>query len=194
MFMQLNKLVAFHKTMGDPTRIRILSLLAGGPKHGQALAGMLGLTPPTISHHLAKLKDCNLVYDRRDKNTIYFHLNEKVISHYSNALPNLLSGREENDMAETQILEHRKVIENFLTKDGKLKTIPAQRKKKLILLYHLANGLETGRKYEEKEINQYIQRFHDDYATIRREFIVTGIMYRENGIYELNPKEMWAQI
>ncbi|MFT9488347.1 MAG: ArsR family transcriptional regulator, partial [Tepidibacillus sp.] len=28
---------------------------------------------------------------------------------------------------------------------------------------------------------------------IRREFIVNSFMYRENGIYEMNPKEMWAK-
>lgn len=65
--MQLNRLVAFHKTMGDPTRIRIVYLLSKGPLHGQAIAGKLGLTPPTITHHLHKLRDINLVYTRREK-------------------------------------------------------------------------------------------------------------------------------
>lgn len=49
-------------------------------------------------------------------------------------------------------------------------------------------------KYEEKEINEYIKNFHDDFATIRREFITNQYMYRENGIYEVNPPEMWAKI
>lgn len=65
--MQIEKLIAFHKTMGDVTRIRIISILANGPKRGQALAGMLNLTAPTISHHLTKLKEVNLVRDRREK-------------------------------------------------------------------------------------------------------------------------------
>ncbi|MFC8564057.1 DUF2087 domain-containing protein, partial [Peribacillus frigoritolerans] len=46
----------------------------------------------------------------------------------------------------------------------------------------------------EKELNEFIQSFHDDYATIRRELIIGSIMYRENSIYELNPREMWADI
>ncbi|WP_409301123.1 metalloregulator ArsR/SmtB family transcription factor [Peribacillus sp. SCS-155] len=192
--MQLDKLVSFHKTMGDPTRIRILSLLASGPKHGQALAGILSLTPPTISHHLAKLKESNLVYDRRDKNTIYYHLNLKVVEHFSQALPNMLIGQEEDKMTDALELEYQKILQNFLTKDGRLKTIPAQRRKKMIVLYHLANRLDAGRKYPEKELNEYIKKFHEDYATIRREFIIMGIMYRDKGIYELNPKEMWEKI
>jgi len=48
------------------------------------------------------------------------------------------------------------------------------------------------RKYTEKEINEYIKYFNDDYCTIRREFIINQFMRRDNGIYELNPCEMWT--
>jgi hypothetical protein len=190
--MQLNRLVEFHKTMGDPTRLRILSLLSNGPLHGQAIAGKLGLTAPTITHHLKKLRDINVVFERRDKNTIYFNLNHSVVKQHSEALKQLMEGKEISMVDQTD--EKQKIIANFFTKDGKLKTIPAQRKKKLMVFEHLIKGIEKGKKYEEKEINEYILQFHDDYATIRREFIINHYMYRENGIYELNPVEMWAKI
>lgn len=191
--MQLNRLVAFYKTMGDPTRIRIVFLLAKGPLHGQAIAGKLGLTPPTITHHLNKLREINLVYQRRDKNTVYFYLNESVLKHQSGVLAKL-ADKEEVKKMEEQNIESQKVIENFFTKDGKLKNIPAQRKKRLLVFEHLIKGLKMGKKYEEKELNEYIKQYHEDYATIRREFIINHYMYRENGIYELNPPEMWAKI
>ncbi|MDF2039459.1 metalloregulator ArsR/SmtB family transcription factor [Bacillus sp. CMF12] len=191
--MQLNRLVAFYKTMGDPTRIRIVFLLAKGPLHGQAIAGKLGLTPPTITHHLNKLREINLVYQRRDKNTVYFYLNESVLKHQSGVLAKL-ADKEEVKKMEEQNIESQKVIENFFTRDGKLKNIPAQRKKKLMVFEHLIKGLKMGKKYEEKELNEYIKQYHEDYATIRREFIINHYMYRENGIYELNPPEMWAKI
>ncbi|MBX9972157.1 metalloregulator ArsR/SmtB family transcription factor [Cytobacillus firmus] len=191
--MQLNRLVAFYKTMGDPTRIRIVFLLAKGPLHGQAIAGKLGLTPPTITHHLNKLREINLVYQRRDKNTVYFYLNESVLKHQSGVLAKL-ADKEEVKKMEEQNLESQRVIENFFTRDGKLKNIPAQRKKKLMVFEHLIKGLKMGKKYEEKELNEYIKHYHEDYATIRREFIINHYMYRENGIYELNPPEMWAKI
>lgn len=88
----------------------------------------------------------------------------------------------------------KKVLDAFIQTDGKLKSIPAQRKKKLIIFEHMVKGLKKGVKYEEKEINEYIKNFHDDFATIRREFITNQYMYRENGIYEVNPPEMWAKI
>ncbi|MBT2695211.1 metalloregulator ArsR/SmtB family transcription factor [Bacillus sp. ISL-55] len=192
--MQLDKIVAFHKAMGDPTRLRIVALLANGPLHGQAIAGKLGLTPPTITHHIKKLRDINVIFERRDKNTIYFHLNESLIKQQAQTLGKWIEKKEgEVEAMIQQNTERQKVIENFFTKDGKLKNIPAQRKKKLMVFEYMVRGLKAGKKYPEKELNEYIQKFHEDYATIRREFIINHYMYRENAIYEMNPEEMWAK-
>lgn len=204
--MQLDRLVAFHKALADPTRIRILAILANGPLHGQALAGKMGVTPPTITHHMAKLREAGAVYERRDKNTIYFYLHEANMKRKSQAILDVLekarSARPEDVLDEASeadrgrsnmAAEQLQVIRNFITADGKLKQIPAQRKKKLIVLEHMVRGLERGRKYQEKEINEYIKTFHEDFATIRREFVMNHFMYREDGIYELNPEAMWAK-
>ncbi len=190
--MQLSRLVNFHKVMGDPTRIRIIVLLAKGPHHGQALAGKLGLTPPTITHHIGKLKEIGIIKQKREKNTIYFYLDEDQLRLKSQAIINTAYGKVDDDDEKKD--EHQQVLANFMTRDGKLKTIPAQRKKKLMILEHLVKGLEPGKKYTEKEINEYIKDFHEDYATIRREFIMCHFMYREDGIYEVNPPEMWEKI
>lgn len=192
--MQLNKLVNFHKAMGDQTRIRLLVLLgAEQPLSGQGLAEKLGVKAPTISHHIAKLKEVSAVYERREKNTIYYYLNEKALKQHSEAFFKLLDrGREEVENVENE-KEKTKILQNFLLPSGMLKTIPAQRKKKLIIFEHIIQDLAIGKKYTEKEINEHIKQFHEDYATIRREFIINHYMYREDGIYELNPKEMWAK-
>lgn len=193
--MQLNKQVEFHKTLGDPTRLKIIYLLSEGPLHVGAVAGKLGLTAPTISHHLSRLKDCNLVYSRREKNTVYNHLNAKVLLHHGRVLQQFAEGMkgEERNM-DQRVLEKQKVMNAFIGKDGKVSQLPAQQKKRLYLLEHWVEGLEIGRKYEEKEINAYIKQFHDDYATVRREFIIHQFMFRENSIYERNPKEMWGSV
>ena len=193
--MQLNKQVEFHKTLGDPTRLKIIYLLSEGTLHVGAVAGKLGLTAPTISHHLSRLKDCNLVYSRREKNTVYYHLNIKVLLHHGKVLQQFAEGTkgEERNM-DQRVKEKQKVLNAFIGKDGKVSQLPAQQKKRLYLLEHFVEALEVGRKYEEKEINEYIKRFHDDYATVRREFIIHQFMFRENSIYERNPKEMWASV
>jgi ArsR family transcriptional regulator len=61
-----DQLAAALKVVADPARLRILALLA---EHGQltvaALVPHLGLTQPTVSHHLAILRDAGLVVNRQ---------------------------------------------------------------------------------------------------------------------------------
>lgn len=196
--MQLDKVVSYHKALADPTRIKILILLAEGELNGQALAEKLSVTPATITHHAAKLREASLINERRDKNTIFFSLNHYFIKDNATATEKLIY-KNTNSKGGTEILQedHQRikesVIRNFITPDGKLKSLPVQLKKKLIVLEHQISQLEMGRKYSEKEINDFIKGFHEDFATIRREFIMHQFMFRENQIYELNPQEMWAR-
>ncbi|MFC4801492.1 metalloregulator ArsR/SmtB family transcription factor [Neobacillus sp. GCM10023253] len=189
--MQLNKIVEFHKALGDLTRIKIVALLQQGPLHGQAIAGKLGLKPPTITHHMAKLREVGLIKERRDKNTIYFSLNTKILEMSAKAILNVRTGGGAELEMSVTAEDREAIIKNFFTKEGKLKTYPAQRKKKLVVLEHMIKGLELGKVYQEKEINEYLKQYHEDYATLRRELIMCQFMYRENNQYELNPVEVW---
>jgi hypothetical protein len=193
--MQLDKVVNYHKALADPTRIKMLILLADGELNGQTLADKLAVTPATITHHAAKLRAASLINERRDKNTIYFSLNHYFIKNNAQAAENLIYRKDKGGSAmledERQAIKES-VVKNFFTKEGKLKSIPAQLKKKLIVLEFLVTKLEKGRKYTEGEMNDFIKAFHSDFATIRREFIMHQFMFRENQIYELNPPEMWA--
>lgn len=191
--MQLNRLFEFHRALADVTRIRILALLAGGPLHGQALAGKLGITPPTVTHHMAKLREVGLIHVHRDKNTIYFSVNQEALEAHAQGIVEIVR-RPETLQDEEDDKLRQSVLKNFFTHDGRLKSIPAQRKKRLIVFEHLLGGLKMGQPYTEMELNEYILNYHEDYATIRREFIANHYMYRDNGIYELNPPELWAKI
>ncbi|WP_088042423.1 metalloregulator ArsR/SmtB family transcription factor [Bacillus sp. EAC] len=189
--MQLNKIVDFHKALGDLTRVRIIALLQQGQLSGLELAEKLGLKPPTVTHHIGKLREVGLIKERRDKNTIFFSLNTKILEMNAKAIFTVGTGGGSNVEMSVTDEERTAIINNFFTKDGKLKIYPAQRKKKLVVLAHMIKGLEFGRVYPEKEINEYLKQFHEDYATLRRELIMCQYMYRENNQYELNPVELW---
>ncbi|CAM2885506.1 metalloregulator ArsR/SmtB family transcription factor [Paenibacillus sediminis] len=193
--MQLEKMVAYHKALADPTRLRMLFLLAEGELHGQALAEKLNISQPTVTHHAAKLREAALIKERRDKNTVYFSINPYFIEKSAQATINFILHKGGEERMDHQVNESLKesVVRNFFAKDGRLKQIPAQYKKKLIALQHMAEQLEPGRSYSEKEINEFIKQYHEDFATIRREFIMHQFMYREDGVYELNPREMWTK-
>lgn len=192
--MQLEKIVAYHKALADPTRLRMLLLLSQGEMNGQALAERLNLSQPTVTHHASKLREAALIKERREKNTVYFTLNPYFIKEHAQASVDFIFKKEAaGDMSDVNETLKASVMRNFYAKDGRLRQIPAQYKKKLIVLEHMAEQLEFGRKYAEKEINEFIKQYHDDFATIRREFIMHQFMYREDGVYELNPKEMWTR-
>ncbi|WP_037284314.1 metalloregulator ArsR/SmtB family transcription factor [Saccharibacillus sacchari] len=199
--MQLEKLVAYHKALADPTRIRMLILLREGELNGQALAQRLSVTPATITHHATKLRAASLIRERRDKNTIYFSLDDYFIRTSGSATADLIyrhgaegvSAEVDPTITEQQEKTRASVLKSFIASDGRLKSIPAQLKKKLIVLEEMVKRLEPGCKYEEKEINEFIKTFHEDFATLRREFIMHQYMFREDGIYELNPPELWQR-
>ncbi|OPA74217.1 ArsR family transcriptional regulator [Paenibacillus selenitireducens] len=193
--MQLDKVVNYHKALADPTRIKMLILLADGELNGQVLAEKLYVTPATITHHATKLREASLINERRDKNTIYFSLNDYFIKNNANATANLIYRSADagmSDLGDNHKRLKESVLKNFFTAEGRLRSIPVQLKKKLIVFEQLISKLDKGRKYSEKEINEFIKSYHDDFATIRREFIMHQYMFRENEIYELNPPEMWA--
>lgn len=53
------------KALADPARLRILGLLRQhGPMPGRDLVPLLGLTQPTVSHHLTVLREAGLIEDR----------------------------------------------------------------------------------------------------------------------------------
>lgn len=81
----------------------------------------------------------------------------------------------------------RAVISAFF-KDGKLSQIPAKRSKRIVVLERLLADFSDKESYPEREVNDILRRYHDDVATIRREFIMNRYMTRDGGVYKLTEK------
>lgn len=79
--------------------------------------------------------------------------------------------------------DERAKVERAFFKDGRLAEIPAQRKKKIVILERLLAEFEARRVYDEAEVNTILARFHPDICTLRREFIVEKMMVRLAGKY-----------
>ncbi|GIW88881.1 MAG: transcriptional repressor SdpR [Isosphaeraceae bacterium] len=67
------------KALADPTRRRILRLLAGGEKTAGLIASAFPLGKPAISHHLAILKQAGLIRCRRSGQQLHYSLNTTVL-------------------------------------------------------------------------------------------------------------------
>ncbi len=76
-----------------------------------------------------------------------------------------------------------KVLRSFF-RDGRLVSIPAQDRKKLVVLRHLLERcFPEDRAYPEKEVNQRLALFHPDVAALRRYLVDFGLMTRASGEY-----------
>jgi hypothetical protein len=67
--------------------------------------------------------------------------------------------------------------------DGRLRTVPSRREKRLTVLNHIARVFEPGVRYAEKEVNVVLRAFHDDHAALRRYLIDENLLTRKDGIY-----------
>lgn len=94
-------------------------------------------------------------------------------------------------LAPCQVKFRDMVIRNFFDANGKLKAIPSQKKKKLVIFEYLVSKLNPEQQYTEKEVNTFIKQYHEDFCTIRREFIIHGFMDRNESVYRVNAKEAW---
>ena len=176
------RLARMLKLIADETRLRILGLLAERERNGRELAEVLQLTPPTISHHMRKLVDAGLVVARPEAQQQIYSLNTRLLA-AARELPLAPPGETRAVADEADRLRNR-VLANFF-EGSRLKTIPARRKDRVIVLQHLLERFDPSRSYPEQEVNDILRVAHEDVATLRRELVDYGYMERERGVYRI---------
>jgi hypothetical protein len=174
--------------MANESRLRIVGLLAERERSVQELAELLDLKEPTVSHHLAVLKELGVVTSRPEGVVRWHALKPDAISEIAKSM------FEQKDM--TQLVapvpsKDDRDIAPFLKDDGSLTRLPASRRKRWLLWRRFADDFQEGRRYPEAEVNQILQRRHWDCATIRREMIGWRMLAREGGVYWRLPEAEW---
>jgi ArsR family transcriptional regulator len=76
-FLETRPLVAALKAAAEPTRLRILMLLAAGELNVKDLTQILGQSQPRISRHLKLLVEAGLVERFREGSWVYFHVSDR---------------------------------------------------------------------------------------------------------------------
>lgn len=73
---ELSRMARIFKALGDPTRQAILTALMGGEMCVCDLAAFSGLSESAISHQLRRLRDLDLVKNRRQGQCLYYSLDD----------------------------------------------------------------------------------------------------------------------
>lgn len=178
---ELESRAELFKALGHPVRLLILNLILEKPRHGEELAAILHLNPATISHHLSLLSASGLLGSQKDQ---YYQTYAVLPGVLNRSLAQII--RLEQPYAIQAVdgdAYQRKVLQAFF-KHGRLITIPAQLKKRQVVLEKIVQEFEPGRTYTEREVNLILLDFHDDIASLRRGLIELGLMTRSRGNYQ----------
>jgi hypothetical protein len=174
------ELVAFFKALADPNRLKIIGLLAQQPYSVEQLAALLGVGESTISHHLARLAEVELVAARAEGYYSIYSLQTEALAAKARRLlsPGDLPRLADNvDLAAFD----RKVLASFTEPEGRIKAFPVQQAKYMVLLRYVVKAFEPGRRYGEKQVNELLAHYHEDYARLRRDLVDFHYMAREGG-------------
>lgn len=82
----------FLKVLGDPTRLRIMTMLASERNYVQAIASELKLAPSTIYHHLDTLSGLSLVATEKVGKKVYYKVHREKILEGIKTLSSILIG------------------------------------------------------------------------------------------------------
>jgi len=89
------------KALADPTRRQILQELKKGELTAGSISSLFDMTGPSISRHLAILKNADLVSERKEGNRVYYRLQAEQLAF---CLNNFLS-----QVCPTQISQRKKI-------------------------------------------------------------------------------------
>jgi DNA-binding HxlR family transcriptional regulator len=173
------ELLTMFKALADESRLKIIGLLATRERSVDELATTLKLKPPTVSHHLATLREIGLVEMRAAGTTHVYNFLPDTLRRLNRRLaPEKLAIPDDAVGDEWE----RKVLADF-TEQGRLKAIPAGERKRLVILKWFARKFQPGTRYTELQVNAIIAEFINDYASIRRYLVDNRLMERRSSIY-----------
>ena len=168
------------KLLANETRLRVIGLVAEDEYSAVSLARRLAVSEATMSHHLSKLMDANLLTMRVEGTSHFYRLNTAALQAMNKSLlqPAKLMRAPPSAMTDTP---SARILRSFVA-DGRVRKLPEAHAKRQVVLEWVVDQLED-RRYKEREISAILQRYFDDYATLRRELINHRLMKREGGVY-----------
>lgn len=186
---ELEHLLYLLKALADKSRLRVLNQLAKGEMTVGSLATSIGLSEPTISHHLARLREAGLINLRMAGTQRFYIINAGGLEKFKQLAAQienieLYTATEVIKMSTINLSgwdeKEQQALQKFLD-NGKLTRLPAKRKKMAVILRWLASLFQPGKVYNESEVNDILKQVYEtDYVSLRRYLIDFGFMRREN--------------
>jgi ArsR family transcriptional regulator, arsenate/arsenite/antimonite-responsive transcriptional repressor len=168
------------KALAHPARILILNLVKSKPRHTEELAAILSLTPATISHHLSLLNEAGLLIAQKDQ---YYQIYRLVEEPLQKTLAEMVQMPQPGLKANAEMDAYRQKVLRTFFKQGRLIQIPAQQKKRQVILEEIVKIFTPGERYSEWDVNKMLVDFNEDVASLRRMLIEFELMRRDHDVY-----------
>lgn len=160
-------------------RLTLIAHLSQGEFSVTELSQILKLNQKDIQRHLEVLETADLVkvVDRDER--LFYHFNPNQIEELNRqyfAQTNKPVNLSAYDLSNDQ----KKIVVQYTRDDGSLKMIPTKSKKIIAILEYVIVSFEKNRDYNEKQVNDILEKFHPDTSALRRYMIDYGYLGREN--------------
>lgn len=152
----MDDLLTFLKLLADPTRLTLLGLLAQEPRSVDELAAMLGVSAPTVSHHLARLHKAGLVAAKAEQYYSFYALEPETFRRYAALLtPEQLVQQVQTDT----MLDYDAYIDQILArwiKAERLQGLPTQVQHRRIVLAWLVEKFALDLRYDPRQVDDLL--------------------------------------
>jgi hypothetical protein len=165
------------RALADPERLRIAGALAAGDAAAAALASGLDLPVGRVRRHLTRLAAAGVARLGADRRT--YTLDVETLRW---AAGQVGPPREAGIALGAANEDEQTVLRTFF-RNGRLTEVPMKASKRRIVLERIALEFEPGVRYDEREVNAIVGRFHRDHASLRRYLVDEGFLAREAGVY-----------
>jgi hypothetical protein len=176
------------RAMVDPSRVRILGLLLARPMAVEELVASLDMPAPSVAHHIRLLLEAGLIRQLAEPQRVLYSAKADRLHEMARSLTptgTSVAGIDATVDGKCDVANayEVKVLRDFF-RDGRLVAIPAQEKKKNVVLRYLVNRcFPEDRGYPEREVNELLGAYHEDVASLRRFMVVGGLLTRDAGVY-----------
>ena len=165
------------RALADPERLAVAGALARSAATAAGLAAHLELPARRVRSHLARLAAARVVAVDPDRRTY------RLLPETLRAAARQVGTSRDPGVALGAVHEEEEAVLRHYFRGGRLQEIPARRSKRLIVLTRLALEFDVGVRYPERQVNEALNRFHEDHAALRRYLVDEGFLSREKGQY-----------
>ena len=138
--MQTEQSLLIMKALADKSRLAIVNSLLERSQYVEELAERHGLAPSTVSFHLRKLEQAGLISSRKEQYYVVVEANDAL---FDATLRQIVAAAPvARELQDRRIEEYRNKVLQAFFRHGRLEKLPAQPKKRLIVLEEFAARFE----------------------------------------------------